>query len=48
MQPDDQQDAAQDFGPASGGPAWTPARAESRLRSLELFGSASASTGCGA
>ncbi len=38
MQPQDPHDSPHDAGPAAAGPAWTPARAESRLRSLELFG----------
>ena len=38
MQPREPQDSAGDSAAAATGPAWTPARAESRLRSLELFG----------
>ncbi len=38
MRPQDPHGSDLDLGPASAGPAWTPARAESRLRSLELFG----------
>ena len=38
MSPPDTEHPASDGDSAAGGPAWTPARAESRLRSLELFG----------
>ena len=38
MSPPDTELPAGDGDSAAGGPAWTPARAESRLRSLELFG----------